>query len=138
MVVNNNGPLGVLTQLSGLTDSEISLSFQTGEIESESDSEYTEDTEKQENAASIINRRKSTLKDNITTTVKYKVKIGSSGLSEAVGDLGLPTDMTLFEGGLASVEQGLYRDIDGQYKYRKSSVDNVVERQKQWETPFVR
>ena len=138
IIINSNGPLGVFAQIPEHTDGRISLSFQAGEIESDSESAYIERTRKQEDTNKIINTRSSQLQENVHTTVKYKVKIGASAVNEAVGDLGVPTEITISEGTLADITQGLYRDSDGQYKYRKSSVGNVVERQKQWETPFVR
>jgi len=138
IVINSNGPLGIFANIPAVSDGDISLSFQTGEIESDSHTEYKETINKQEDQQQIVNRRTAQLKDTIDTKIKYKVKIGVSDISEELDDLGLPTEVTIAEGTLADLKQGLYKDSDGQYRYREDAVGTTVERQKQWETPFVR
>jgi hypothetical protein len=40
------------------------------------------------------------------------------------------------EGTLYQVQQGVYRDSDGQYKYSQGATGNEVAREKTWVTPF--
>ncbi|MBP7215884.1 MAG: hypothetical protein KBA46_01220 [Candidatus Omnitrophica bacterium] len=141
-VINNNGPLGILSALTGLTDDAISLSYQTSEINSDSRTQYSGTIGKTEDESEIVNRRRSQMKDLIHTKVNYKVKLGVAEVTDALDEFGLPTDITIQEGVLADVVQGAYYDPhDGGYKYSRSAVTaadeaRIVERQRTWETPF--
>lgn len=139
IVVNNNGPLGIfgtiLEQL-GLDDS-ISLSMETGEIETNTDTLFDEAIRKQEGQSTITNTRQSNLTDTVNTKIKYKVKMGFPEFFEDMGDIGeiLDTAITVNEGTLAELNQGAYVE-DGQYKYSSAALGTRVERARQWETDF--
>jgi len=81
------------------------------DIDTASASSFSEIIGKQETPDSITNIKSSTLKDTITTTLLDK------------------DGKTLWE-----VEQGVYRDSDGQYKYSKDKVGEEVTREQTWQT----
>ncbi len=82
-------------------------------IETGSETIFSENVLKQETPQGITNTKSSILKDTITTTLIDKDK-----------------------NKLWEVTQGVYRDSDGQYKYSKDKLDTEVERSQTWETGF--
>lgn len=90
-----------------------------------SDTNFSETTRKQESPDDITNIRRSTLQDTVTTRIPYSIGPEPEG--------GVPRDdwKTFWE-----ARQGLYRGADGQYRYKESMVEEVVERERTWRTPF--
>ena len=108
-------------------------SFQTEELSTNSDLSFRETVIKDETPPKIINNEEipakitnsnvSQLQETIITTIPYTVKEKGS-------------DNIIEEGVFWAPVQGLYRDTDGQYKYRESTAGTVVERAKTWRTEF--
>lgn len=82
-------------------------------IDFSTDTAFSEAYIKQETPSAIATTRQSTLQDTITTT--FVDKDGNT---------------------IWQVNQGVYRDADGQYKYKADRVGTEVERSKTWETGF--
>lgn len=82
-------------------------------IDSVSETSFSETLGRQETPEAITSAKSSTLKDKITTTLvdKDKKKIWET-------------------------TQGLHRDDDGQYRYSQAEVDAQVDRSQTWQTGF--
>jgi len=101
--------------------------LQTESMNTDSDTLFRETNVKSEDTYAITNRRASGLRDDITTAVPYKiVEKNINNDDETIIDTGI----------LYQVEQGVYLDSDGQYKYSQGMVGNEVNREKIWVTPF--
>jgi hypothetical protein len=98
--------------------------FQQGPTLSASNTGFNEVNTRQEGPQEIVNTRASRISDTITTIIPYTIVLKDD------------KSVTVDEGNLLEVEQGLYRDTDGQYKYSQQAVGNVVERGKTWSTGF--
>ena len=102
--------------------------LQTENMNTDSDTLFKETNVKSEDTYAITNKRSSTLRDDITTAVPYKI------VEKKTGDKDY--ENTVEEGILYQVQQGVYLDPDGQYKYSQGSAGNEVVREKTWVTPF--
>jgi hypothetical protein len=102
--------------------------MQTGNLNFDTETAFSETNIRQENTDSITNTRSSTLKETITTTIPYEIKQKYAGDKDR--------EDTVSGGELWRVTQGLYRDSDGQYKYSQDKVGTEVERSKTWQTEF--
>jgi hypothetical protein len=80
---------------------------------SEDGSSFEDTLTKTESPENIVTSRTSTLKDTITTTF-----MGGDG------------------GKLWEVQQGVYRDSEGKYRYSKDQTENEVQRSRTWTTKF--
>lgn len=102
--------------------------LQTENMATESDTLFSETNVKTEDTFAITNKRTSRLKDDIVTAVPYKI------VEKKTGDEDY--ENTVEEGILYQVQQGVYLDPEGQYKYSQGAVGNEVTREKTWVTPF--
>jgi type II secretory pathway pseudopilin PulG len=105
------------------------LSLRTEDITTESNTIFNEAVVKQEDPAMIRNVWNSDLQDTITTEIPYTIR-GRDGDDDE------DNDPVVEEGILWNTAQGVYRDADGQYKYREGAVGTTVERTMTWTTPF--
>jgi len=102
--------------------------LQTENMDTESDTLFSERNVKSEDTYAITNRRVSRLKDDIVTSVPYKIVEKQTGNNDY--------ERTVEEGILYQVRQGVYLDPEGQYKYSQQTAGNEVTREKTWVTPF--
>ena len=102
--------------------------LQTENMNTESDTLFNETNVKSEDTYAITNNRVSRLKDDIVTAVPYKIVEKNTGDKDY--------ENTIEEGTLYKVQQGVYLDSDGQYKYSQGTTGNEVAREKTWVTPF--
>ncbi|MFA4853984.1 MAG: hypothetical protein WC616_01355 [Candidatus Omnitrophota bacterium] len=102
--------------------------LETQNMNTDSDTLFNETNVKSEDTYAITNRRVSRLKDDIVTAVPYRIVEKSTSGSDY--------KKTIEEGTLYQVQQGVYRDSDGQYKYSQGTTGNEVTREKTWVTPF--
>lgn len=101
--------------------------LQTENMNTDSDTLFSERNVKSEDTYAITNKRTSRLRDDIVTAVPYKiVEKNTSNDDETTVETGI----------LYQVQQGVYLDSDGQYKYGQGAVGNEVTREKTWVTPF--
>lgn len=105
-------------------------SFRTEDINSTSNTVFDESTSKTETPAGINNARLSSLRDSVNTVITYSVRQEDSDDNDK-------NDPKIQEGELWNLTQRVYRDTDGQYKYKAGLADNTqIQRAKQWDTGF--
>jgi len=105
-------------------------SFRTEDINSYSDTVFDETISKTETPAGIISARTSSLQDSINTVITYSVR-------QEDGDDDDKNDPKIEEGDLWNLTQKLYRDSNGQYKYKTGAANNTtIQRARQWDTKF--
>ncbi|MFA5145736.1 MAG: hypothetical protein WC723_07075 [Candidatus Omnitrophota bacterium] len=103
--------------------------LQTENLQTDSNTLFNETNVKSEDTYAITNQKISKLKDDIVTAVPYKIVEKKS----SDPDYESPP---IEEGILYEVNQGVYLDSDGQYKYSQGKAGNEVTRGKTWVTPF--
>lgn len=101
--------------------------LQTENMNTDSDTLFSERNVKSEDTYAITNKRTSRLRDDIVTAVPYKIVEKNTSSDD---------ETTVETGILYQVQQGVYLDSDGQYKYGQGAVGNEVTREKTWVTPF--
>jgi hypothetical protein len=94
-------------------DDEEDTTNDVDDIKTTTDKTFYEANTKQEDRYKIVNTRSS----NSSETIETKF-VNEDG------------------GTIWSIRQGMYRDTSGQYRFDDSKVGAVVQRGKQWETPF--
>jgi len=112
-------------------DKDEEWSFRTEDLIFNSTLSFNETTTKTETPEAITNTAISQLQDTTTTTIPYTIR-------EKDEDYNPDNDPIVTEGTFFAPTQGVYRDTDGQYKYRQQDPGTVtvVERAKTWTTPF--
>lgn len=106
-------------------------SLRSEQLQTDSDTTFSERLEKTEDLQNITTKRNSSLSESITTTVPYTIRVKDKDDDD-------DNDVILRSGTLASQTQYLYRDKkDGQYKYSSNvPADTVVKRGREWTTGF--
>lgn len=102
--------------------------LETENMNTDSDTRFRETNVKSEDTYAITNKRTSRLRDDITTIVPYRIVEKSSSDKDH--------KVIIEEGTLYRVQQGVYLDPEGQYKYSQEKAGNEVGREKTWVTPF--
>lgn len=109
---------------------ETSVGLTMKNIASETVTDFTDISSKQEDREKIATTRASGLREKITTTIRYTIMPSIPGLDPNVGP-------TLFE---HPIEQNLYveKGSDGHYKYKysQSAPYEYINRARTWETKF--
>lgn len=114
-----------LTTVLRLDDSDTNNDLQLRDITiAPAEMNFSETTDKIEDKAQIQNIRSSDLSESITTNLEI-VDPGLNKDSEG-DDIAVRT---------ISINQRLYRDSDGQYKYKSGLANQPITRQKKWVTP---
>lgn len=104
-------------------------SFETEDLETNSELTFAEQNIKEEDTEAITNTRTSQLQETVNITIPYKV-------TQDDGDDDPDNNPIITEGTLWELTQGLYRDSSGQYRYNSRAVGEVVERGRTWKTGF--
>jgi len=105
-------------------------SFRIEDTSVDTATNFDETITKEEDAAKIINTRKSTLSDTMTTNINYSVRAKDSDNN--------PDNDPIVDGPktLWSITQGLYKDSNGEYKYSEAASGIEVQHEKIWTTGF--
>lgn len=105
-------------------------SFRIEDTSVDASTNFDETIIKEEDAAKIVNTRKSTLSDTMTTNINYSVR-AKDGDNDPENDPIVEGPKTLW-----SITQGLYKDSSGEYKYSEAASGSQVEQEKTWTTGF--
>lgn len=113
-------------------------SFSTEEMDSSSASTYSESATRAETTDGIVNDKSSVLQETKTVTLPYRITKKDSD-DDDENDEEVKSG-TFWEGEdypEGKLEQRLYRDTDGQYKYSETAPEDArIERSRKWETEF--
>jgi len=111
-------------------DQDETRSFRIDDTNVETNTRFSEEVQKRETPSLIATTKRSQLEDTITTSLTYTIRDKDSDSN--------PDNDGVIEGPkeLWSVEQGLYKDSEGQYRYSESAVGTEVGRGKEWITGF--
>lgn len=119
------------TKLLHLDNTDKSDDLQIGKITSHGETDFTDNADRSEDNANIVNRRTSSLEDAIVTNV---------GIVDPGKDKDSEKDDTVV--GNKKFVQYLYRDAAGQYKYgskelvEEKKLNTKILRDRSWTTPF--
>jgi len=106
-------------------------SFRTEEIKTSYKNTFADTSAKTETLGGIVNVKSSKMTETIKTTIPYVIT-----KKEEPDDYDDSNDVILKEGTFWEVEQGLYLDTDGQYKYTSEQAGSEIERSRTWQTAF--